>query len=72
MSDHETDDALFYMHQEELSSLTPEMQIAVQDASKLLMVCKAMLIDLRLRNIDANNIVALAALLYQRGDANAE
>jgi hypothetical protein len=72
MSDHETDDALFYMHQEELSSLTPEMQIAVQDASKLLTVCKAMLIDLRLRNIDANNIVALAALLYQRGDVNAE
>lgn len=66
------DDALFYLHQEELDSMTPEMRAAVEDANKLLMVCKAMLIGLRLRNIDANNIVALAALLYQRGDANAE
>jgi hypothetical protein len=66
------DDALFFMHQEELSSMTPEMRSAVEDANKLLIVCKTMLIGLRLRNIDANNIVALAALLYQRGDANAE
>jgi hypothetical protein len=66
------DDALFYLHQEELDAMTPEMRAAVEDANKLLMVCKAMLIGLRLRNIDANNIVALAALLYQRGDANAE
>jgi hypothetical protein len=74
MPDYETDDddALFFLRQEELASMTPEMRTAVEDARKLLLVSKTMLIELRLRNIDANNIVALAALLYQRGDANAE
>jgi hypothetical protein len=31
-----------------------------------------MLIELRLRNIDANNIVALAGLLYEKGEPNAK
>lgn len=70
MSDYETDDALFFMHQEQLLSLSPEMRTAVEDARKLLLVSKTMLIELRLRNIDANNIVALAGLLYERGEAN--
>jgi hypothetical protein len=72
MPDFESDDddALFFMHQEELSSMTPEMRMAVEDARKLLLISKTMLIELRLRNIDANNIVALAGLLYERGDVN--
>jgi len=70
MPDYETDDALFFMHQEQLLSLSPEMREAVEDARKLLLVSKTMLIELRLRNIDANNIVALAGLLYERGEAN--
>lgn len=72
MSDLETEDALFFMHQEQLLSLSPEMREAVEDARKLLLVSKTMLIELRLRNIDANNIVALAGLLYERGEANAK
>lgn len=73
MSDYETDDdALFFMHQEQLLSLSPELQAAAEDARKLLLVSKTMLIELRLRNIDANNIVALAGLLYERGEANAK
>ena len=73
MPDFETDDdELFFTHQEELSSMTPEMRTAVEDARKLLLVSKTMLIELRLRNIDANNIVALAGLLYERGEASAK
>ncbi len=74
MPDLETDDddALFFMHQEQLLSLSPEMREVVEDARKLLLVSKTMLIELRLRNIDANNIVALASLLYERGEANAK
>ena len=73
MPDYETDDdALFFMHQEQLLSLSPEMRDAIEDARKLLLVSKTMLIELRLRNIDANNIVALAGLLYERGEANAK
>jgi hypothetical protein len=73
MSDHETDDdALVFMHQEQLLSMSPEMRTAVEDARKLLLVSKTMLIELRLRNIDANNIVALAGLLYERGEVNAK
>lgn len=71
MSDYETDDdALFSMHQEELLSMSPEMRLAVEDARKLLLISKTMLIELRLRNIDANNIVALAGLLYEKGEHN--
>ena len=71
MPDYETDDdALFFMHQEQLLSMSPEMRDAIEDARKLLLVSKTMLIELRLRNIDANNIVALAGLLYERGEAN--
>lgn len=71
MPDLETDDdALFFMHQEQLLSMSPEMRTVVEDARKLLLVSKTMLIELRLRNIDANNIVALAGLLYERGEAN--
>jgi hypothetical protein len=72
MSELEPDDydALFFMHQEELSSMTPEMRTAVEDARKLLLISKTMLIELRLRNIDANNIVALAGLLYEKGEPN--
>jgi hypothetical protein len=66
------DDALFFLHQEELASMTPEMRTAVEDARKLLLVSKTMLIELRLRNIDANNIVALAGLLYEKGELNAK
>ena len=73
MPDFETDDdELFFANQEELSSMTPEMRTAVEDARKLLLVSKTMLIELRLRNIDANNIVALAGLLYERGESNAK
>jgi len=73
MSDYETDDdAFFFMHQEQLLSLSPELREAAEDARKLLLVSKTMLIELRLRNIDANNIVALASLLYERGEANAK
>ena len=73
MPDYETDDdALFFMHQEQLLSMSPEMRDAIEDARKLLLVSKTMLIELRLRNIDANNIVALAGLLYERGESNAK
>jgi hypothetical protein len=74
MPDFETDDddALFFLRQEELASMTPEMRTAVEDARKLLLVSKTMLIELRLRNIDANNIVALAGLLYEKGEPNAK
>ena len=73
MPDFETDDdELFFAHQEELSSMTPEMRTVIEDARKLLLVSKTMLIELRLRNIDANNIVALAGLLYERGEASAK
>lgn len=73
MPDYETDDdALFFLRQEELASMTPEMRTAVEDARKLLLVSKTMLIELRLRNIDANNIVALAGLLYEKGEPNAK
>jgi len=72
MPDFETDDPFFQMPQEELSSMTPEMRTAVEDARKLLLVSKTMLIELRLRNIDANNIVALAGLLYERGESSAK
>ena len=73
MPDFETDDdELFFANQEELLSMTPEMRTAVEDARKLLLVSKTMLIELRLRNIDANNIVALAGLLYERGESNAK
>lgn len=73
MSDQDTDDdELFFANQEELSSMTPEMRTAVEDARKLLLVSKTMLIELRLRNIDANNIVALAGLLYERGESSAK
>ena len=66
------DDPFFQVPQEELSSMTPEMRLAVEDARKLLLVSKTMLIELRLRNIDANNIVALAGLLYERGESSAK
>tara|TARA_R110000868_G_scaffold161706_12_gene392571 strand:+ start:367 stop:588 length:222 start_codon:yes stop_codon:yes gene_type:complete len=73
MPDFETDDdELFFAHQEELSSMTPEMRTVIEDARKLLLVSKTMLIELRLRNIDANNIVALAGLLYERGESSAK
>lgn len=71
-SEFEPDDPFFQMPQEELSSMTPEMRLAIEDARKLLLVSKTMLIELRLRNIDANNIVALAGLLYERGEASAK
>ena len=66
------DDESFFARQEDISSMTPEMRTAVEDARKLLLVSKTMLIELRLRNIDANNIVALAGLLYERGEASAK
>jgi hypothetical protein len=74
MPDYEADDdaALFFLRQEELASMTPEMRTAVEDARKLLLVSKTMLIELRLRNIDANNIVALAGLLYEKGELHAK
>ena len=72
-SDYDSaDDPFFQMPQEELASMTPEMRTAVEDARKLLLVSKTMLIELRLRNIDANNIVALAGLLYEKGELNAK
>jgi|TARA_B110000503_G_scaffold142235_1_gene238374 hypothetical protein len=65
------DDPFFTIpHESELMAMTPEMKLVVEDARKLLLVSKTMLIELRLRNIDANNIVALAGLLYERGEAN--
>lgn len=73
MPDYETDDdALFFLRQEELATMSPEMRDAIEDARKLLLVSKTMLIELRLRNIDANNIVALAGLLYEKGEGNAK
>jgi hypothetical protein len=65
------DDPFLTMPQEpDLMAITPEMKLVVEDARKLLLVSKTMLIELRLRNIDANNIVALAGLLYERGEVN--
>ncbi len=73
-SDYETaDDPFFQLPQEaDLAAMSPEMRLVVEDARKLLLVSKTMLIELRLRNIDANNIVALAGLLYERGEGNAK
>jgi hypothetical protein len=67
------DDPFFVIPQEaELVAMTPEMLLAVEEARKLLLVSKTMLIELRLKNIDANNIVALAGLLYERGESSAK
>lgn len=70
--DHDADLFFLQSKEAELITMTPEMIIEVENARQLLLVSKTILIELRLKNIDANNIVALAGLLSKRGDADAK
>ena len=74
MSDfNSVDDSDLLSSQEtDLLELEPEMKLAAEDVRTLLIVAKNILVELRLRNIDANNIVALVDLLYKRSEANAK
>ena len=74
MDDFESVDDPYFSdpYGEGLQDLQPEMRLAVEDARKLLLIARTMLVELRLRNVDANNIVALVELLYKRGEINAK
>ena len=74
MDDFESVDDPYFLdpYGEGLQALQPEMRLAVEDARKLLLIARTMLVELRLRNVDANNIVALVELLYKRGEINAK
>jgi|TARA_R110000868_G_scaffold199858_2_gene446963 hypothetical protein len=66
------DSDLLSSQETDLLELEPEMKLAAEDVRTLLIVAKNILVELRLRNIDANNIVALVDLLYKRSEANAK
>jgi len=66
------DSDLLSSQETDLLELAPEMKLAAEDVRTLLIVAKTILVELRLRNIDANNIVALVDLLYKRSEANAK
>lgn len=53
-----------------LLTLPADTVFDIDEVKKLLIVAKSMLIELRLRNVDANNIVALVSIL--RGGVNAK
>lgn len=74
MDDFESVDDPYFLgrHDDVILNLKPEMRLAVDDARKLLLIARTMLVELRLRNVDANNIVALTSLLYDRGNDNAK
>lgn len=51
-----------------LTDFDPDMQAAVEDVRGMLNVAKNTLVGLRLRNVDANNIITVTEIFYKRFD----
>ena len=51
-----------------LEDFEPDMQTAVEDIRGMLSEAKNTLVGLRLRNVDANNIITLVEIFYRRFD----